>query len=73
MGTNWPDSRILDTTSNPLMPGSMTSRITTSKAVRFRLQRFERGFAGIHQLHLVTFGFQVEAQPLGEMLLVFHH
>src|SRR5580658_605311 len=36
------------------------------------LQLFERGFAGIYQLDLVAFGFQVKTKAFGEVLFVFH-
>src|SRR5580704_13301560 len=36
------------------------------------LQLFERGFAGIYQLDLVTLGFQVKSKAFGEVLFVFH-
>ena len=40
---------------------------------RFGLQPFKRGFAGVHQLHLIAFRFQVESQSFSEVLLVFNY
>ena len=31
----------------------------------------QRGFARFHHFHLVAFGFQIEAQPIGQVVLVF--
>ena len=53
------------------MPGSITSSTTTSKARLLGGSRLERRFAGVDHLHLVALGLQVEAQPFGEVLLVF--
>jgi hypothetical protein len=34
-------------------------------------QQPQRGFSGFDCLHLVTFGFEIEAQAVGQVLLVF--
>ena len=70
---NCPACRSRDITANPSMPGSMTSSTTTSKRGRVRFQCFQRGLAGLRHFHLVAFGLQVEAQAVGQVLLVFHY
>ena len=37
------------------------------------LIQLERSFARFYHLDLVTLGFQVEAQSIGKVLLVFHY
>jgi hypothetical protein len=34
-------------------------------------KQFQGGLAGLDGLHLVAFGFEVEAQALGQVLFVF--
>src|SRR6202011_4411700 len=40
---------------------------------RFRLQHFQRCFPCLHHLDLVALGLEIESQPFGQVLLVFHH
>ena len=63
-------SRSSDTTVKPSLPGSITSRTTRSKRSRRDEQLLERRFAGLDDLGLVAFGFEVESQSFGEVLLV---
>ena len=53
------------------MPGSITSSTTSRTADRSPLeQALERGLAGVDDVGGVALGFEVEAQALGEVLLV---
>ena len=52
------------------MPGSMTSRTTRSTG-RSSRDRVERRLAGVDDVGVVAFGFEIEPQAVGEVLLVF--
>ena len=47
-------------TPKPSLPGSMTSKIRTSKSGSL-VELFERGFTGIDRFDLIAFGFKIEA------------
>ena len=55
----------------PSLPGSITSRTTTSKTRRSFSSRIERLLAVARDDRLVALGLEVEAQAVGDVLLVF--
>ncbi len=66
---NFPASRRSLATSNPFIPGSMTSSTSRSKS-----RCFDESNASLARLdirHLVAFGLEVEPQALGDMQFVF--
>ena len=75
MGVKFPASRMRRATANPSMPGSMTSRITRSKAGR-RWPAARRASACgpvARHLDLVALELEVELDPDREVLLVLDH
>ena len=71
IGTNWPAARSSAATVKPSLPGSMTSRTTTSNALPLLEQQLERLLAVARDVGLVPFGLEVEAKAVGDVLLVF--
>ena len=65
-----PAARSSAATVNPSLPGSITSRTTTSKIRRSFSSRCERPLAVGRDHRVMAFGFEVEPEAVGDVLLV---